>query len=663
MEDFDEFEAFSHKENNPSSGTTKRKAEWSDPVFFESKKAFNVERKKEGKMLSKRTQKWTCDICPLNPFEHNMSRAYFRCEGVNCVCTVEEPDSLCSSCEQCSAEIRAETCTESGKVRMIRKGHHLEECNHLSIQGLKDREKDMILSIKKENKGPAFGPAKVRHAMMDRGVLEENLPPVRKVTNFLDYERDKTATHHDIAAFEAQVGKIQVHNAVRNSDAFVFGSCIQEDGSIKVGSGHENSHFNVSFTSRSLLANVKRAQEHNDSGEWKSTFCVDFTFKTNLLGLFFGVFGVVDACRQFFLGGLSLLSHKTTADYFITLSDLKTVCQSVGGFVLCPFYCMLDGEAAIRNALCAIFSNVPVILMCFFHVMKNCKEHLKGVPKPLRKQILKRIRSLHMSTSSVELKLRLAAFSNFCVQHQLQSFLEYFLQTWVNGAHMCWRIFDTVPGVGNTNNAVESFNKHFKADFLYNKKYALDQLVDRIVFIIRFYSTKDQMFKTTFSPEAKHKKRAISLRTINAVIGRCYYPNPYSVVQNQDGTFTWTKGFPLPVAMHRTYTVHISCTGNDFCRCPVFQKLSYCKHIIATIDEFGLTSKRLGRGKFANHSIQKRGRRAKNAPALQLDTPACEVSVITMANVPELIFTASNVTEVPAGWKEGSDASESDDEN
>ena len=82
MEDFDEFEAFSHKENNPPSCTTKRKAEWSDPVFFESKKAFNVERKKEGKMLSKRTQKWTCDICPLNPFEHNMSRAYFRCEGV-----------------------------------------------------------------------------------------------------------------------------------------------------------------------------------------------------------------------------------------------------------------------------------------------------------------------------------------------------------------------------------------------------------------------------------------------------------------------------------------------------------------------------------------------------------------------------------------------------
>jgi hypothetical protein len=230
----------------------------------------------------------------------------------------------------------------------------------------------------------------------------------------------------------------------------------------------------------------------------------------------------------------------------------------------------------------------------------------------------------------------------------------------VNGPHRSWRVFDSVPGVENTNNAVESFNKHFKAGFLYNKKFALDHLVDRIIFIIRFYSTKDQTFRTTFSPEAKHKRRALSLRTTNAVIGRCYYPNPYSVVRNEDGTYTWSKGFPLPIAMHRTYTVEIASNGDDFCRCAVFQKLSYCKHIIATMDEFGLTSKRLGRGKFANHTIQKRGRRATNTSALQLDTPACEAPVITMANVPELHFTALNRAEVPAGWMEGSDGSESE---
>ena len=52
----------------------------------------------------------------------------------------------------------------------------------------------------------------------------------------------------------------------------IFGSCIQEDGSIKVGIWNENSHSNVSFTSRSLLANVKRAQEHNSAEEWEARF-------------------------------------------------------------------------------------------------------------------------------------------------------------------------------------------------------------------------------------------------------------------------------------------------------------------------------------------------------------------------------------------------------
>ena len=54
--------------------------------------------------------------------------------------------------------------------------------------------------------------------------------------------------------------------------------------------------------------------------------------------------------------------------------------------------------------------------------------------------------------------------------------MHYFLETWVNGSHKLWRIFDLRAGVGNTNNAVESFNSHFKEEFLNNKKYSLDQL-------------------------------------------------------------------------------------------------------------------------------------------------------------------------------------------
>ena len=89
-----------------------------------------------------------------------------------------------------------------------------------------------------------------------------------------------------------------------------------------------------------------------------------------------------------------------------------------------------------------------------------------------------------------------------------------------------------MPGIGNTNNAVEAFNKHFKAKFLCNKKYPLDLLVGCICWIIRFYSCKDMQFQTTFTPEAQDRKRAESMTAINALIGNCYYPNPYSVTAN-----------------------------------------------------------------------------------------------------------------------------------
>ena len=103
--------------------------------------------------------------------------------------------------------------------------------------------------------------------------------------------------------------------------------------------------------------------------------------------------------------------------------------------------------------------------------------------------------------------------------------------------------------------------------FLNITKSSLDLLLEVICWIIRYYSLKDMSFETTFKPEAKHKKRAQALNTVNAVIGNCYYPNPYRVTANDDGTYTWTKGFPLPNNLHRSYTVFISQEGNDICTC------------------------------------------------------------------------------------------------
>ena len=288
--------------------------------------------------------------------------------------------------------------------------------------------------------------------------------------------------------------------------------------------------------------------------------------------------------------------------------------------------------------------------MCFFHVMKCCKEHLKGIPRELKDKVLRKIRSLHMPKNAMEFHMRLEDFCTFLTSNGLCVFMHYFLETWVNGSHKLWRIFDCRAGVGNTNNAVESFNSHFKEEFLNNNKYSLDQLVLLIVKMIRYFSCKDQVFKLSFTPESKHRRAAQSMLTSNTIIGNTFFPNPYRVTANPDGTYTWTKGFPLEISLHRTYTVIISKEGDDFCKCPVFLKLSYCKHVLATVHKFGLTSKRLGQGKFANHTNQKRGRTKRNTPALCVDTPR-ETPLPVLNNcVPELQIAKEVVSQIPAGW-------------
>ena len=634
------------------------KKQWTHTLYCSSVKEFDqVLDAQIGRMMSLRTNEYTCNICPTNPLLHNMKRAYFKCDNTDCECAVEEPDCLC---QKCSFQLKSEACEVSGKVRVQACGGHLSSCHKAKKNGLKSVVQEAIKRIKCQNKNPNFGPAQVRDSLLDHGFKEEQLPPVSKVTNFLNHQRNTSSTHHDLSAFERQLNEKVFANAVERYDAFIYGSSIQEDGTVNVGSGHENSHVNISFTSRALLDNVNNAQQLNNTSQWPMTFAIDFTFKTNLLGFYFGVMGVIDCMRHFFLGALTVISHKTTQDYVRCIGDFKDICQTVGGFTLAPFYCMLDGEAAIHQALSQLFDNVNKILMCYFHVIKNCKEHLKGIPPELRKSILRKIRGLHMSRNAVEFQVRLAAFSNYLLEHNLHNFLDYFVTTWVNSAHRFWRIFDTLPGIGSTNNAVEAFNKHFKSKFLNNKKYPLDLLLGCICWIIRFYSCKDTRFQTTFTPEASHNKRAQSLTAINALIGNCYYPNPYKVISNDDGTYTWVKGFPLPSNMHKTYVLSISCDGRDHCKCPVFLKNGYCKHLIATMNKFGLTSKMMGRGKFKNNTKQKKGRRPYNTPALHKDPTPMETA-ITEANVPTLVPTEDNYSEWPEGWLEGSDDSDASD--
>ena len=87
------------------------KRDWSAPNCFNTFENFELFKVDLiGRFKDQRTNKYTCNICPVNPsfHEHDMPRKYFKCNNTDCDCKVEEPACVCF---KCTAEMKVETCT------------------------------------------------------------------------------------------------------------------------------------------------------------------------------------------------------------------------------------------------------------------------------------------------------------------------------------------------------------------------------------------------------------------------------------------------------------------------------------------------------------------------------------------------------------------------
>ena len=108
------------------------KRDWSAPNCFNTFENFELFKVDViGRFKDQRTNKYTCNICPVNPSFHNMPRKYFKCNNTDCDCEVEEPDCVCF---KCTAEMKVEICTQ--KTRMVATGKHLKSCYEATKIGL-----------------------------------------------------------------------------------------------------------------------------------------------------------------------------------------------------------------------------------------------------------------------------------------------------------------------------------------------------------------------------------------------------------------------------------------------------------------------------------------------------------------------------------------------
>jgi len=84
--------------------------------------------------------------------------------------------------------------------------------------------------------------------------------------------------------------------------------------------------------------------------------------------------------------------------------------------------------------------------MCYFHVVKNCKEKLRAYAKDVQQDILHDVQQLHSSVSAQECNALMTKFIPKWTE-LFPDFLTYFLNQWmVSDSFGSWKVYCSAPG-------------------------------------------------------------------------------------------------------------------------------------------------------------------------------------------------------------------------
>lgn len=104
--------------------------------------------------------------------------------------------------------------------------------------------------------------------------------------------------------------------------------------------------------------------------------------------------------------------------------------------------------------------------MCYLHVKYNVRKVRNNLIPKAKYNVMKDITDLHDTLSKdsyVELlEITLARWQN---DESLESFHDYFVDTWVNSPFNKWQLFWTKAGMSHTNTPIESYNNQIKTSF------------------------------------------------------------------------------------------------------------------------------------------------------------------------------------------------------
>ncbi len=203
--------------------------------------------------------------------------------------------------------------------------------------------------------------------------------------------------------------------------------------------------------------------------------------------------------------------------------------------------------------------------MCYFHIVKACKERLRSYTADVQKNVLSDVRELHHSTSLAVFQERYRHYANRWSQ-DVPDFVTYFNNQWNRGDDFTnWKVFNSAPGIANTNNALESFNNLIKRNYTFHVRHPLPALLDLILDRLLFDLSMDVISKRSVY-EIKRNPPPNIQNNVQDITPENYAIRHGVAVSHYTNKLT-----------NNIYEVNVE---SSTCTCPSYYKHGFCKHLL-----------------------------------------------------------------------------------
>lgn len=266
-----------------------------------------------------------------------------------------------------------------------------------------------------------------------------------------------------------------------------------------------------------------------------------------------------------------------------------------------PKIVVADGAKAISNAFFEVFPDAEMNIMCYAHVIRNCRkrpftsQHNKGL-------ILEDIRYMHLAPNREKFDMMSILFLKKWKNIE-KNFTEYFKKEWL-GDHSNW-FEGAAEFVPSHNNGVESHNSNIKRNYTMRKRLPLNQFFDAVNEMVLAASKKLSNGDRQITSEPTISKQILMRGVELEVKGMKNFKakdqgekDAIAFLVPSEGCATPTRNHYkyleqkqwvsfdeyIQQAFNQFYLVHLSKSNwkcSSTCSCPSFFKQNICKHVIA----------------------------------------------------------------------------------